>query len=362
MERHVRFAALRQRRGDRRRALLQAGGAEHSRASTSCCASGRSRWPRGTTTRSASRCTRRRRPRCARACPRSASLTRRCGARRSTPMRPRRRTPARTTATADDDSIELAIELGGPLTGKLPLTVCLDDVELNDPQFEAPVAQARAATTVRVNQVGYLPGFAKIATVATKATGAGRLAAARQGRQGARERQDAPVRRGQVVGRAACSRSTSRRSTRAGKGYTLKVGRKTRASRSTSARRLQAPEVRRAGVLLPAAQRHPDRDALRRIEGVRTPRRPHRATRACRAQGSECDYSLDVSGGWYDAGDHGKYVVNGGISVWTLLNQYEALHEVRQHRRRLRRRQAEHPREQEQRPTSSTRRAGGWRR
>jgi endoglucanase len=36
-----------------------------------------------------------------------------------------------------------------------------------------------------------------------------------------------------------------------------------------------------------------------------------------------CDYSLDVSGGWYDAGDYGKYVVNGGISVWTLMNQYE---------------------------------------
>ena len=34
-------------------------------------------------------------------------------------------------------------------------------------------------------------------------------------------------------------------------------------------------------------------------------------------------YALDVRGGWYDAGDHGKYVVNGGISVWTLLNQYE---------------------------------------
>lgn len=31
----------------------------------------------------------------------------------------------------------------------------------------------------------------------------------------------------------------------------------------------------------------------------------------------------DVAGGWYDAGDHGKYVVNGGISIWTLLNQYE---------------------------------------
>ncbi len=36
-----------------------------------------------------------------------------------------------------------------------------------------------------------------------------------------------------------------------------------------------------------------------------------------------CSYSLNVSKGWYDAGDHGKYVVNGGISVWTLLNEYE---------------------------------------
>jgi endoglucanase len=36
-----------------------------------------------------------------------------------------------------------------------------------------------------------------------------------------------------------------------------------------------------------------------------------------------CDYQLDVTGGWYDAGDHGKYVVNGGISLWTLLNLHE---------------------------------------
>ena len=34
-------------------------------------------------------------------------------------------------------------------------------------------------------------------------------------------------------------------------------------------------------------------------------------------------YSVDGFGGWYDAGDHGKYVVNGGISVWTLQNMYE---------------------------------------
>jgi endoglucanase len=34
-------------------------------------------------------------------------------------------------------------------------------------------------------------------------------------------------------------------------------------------------------------------------------------------------YQIDGTGGWYDAGDHGKYVVNGGISVWTLQNMYE---------------------------------------
>ena len=33
--------------------------------------------------------------------------------------------------------------------------------------------------------------------------------------------------------------------------------------------------------------------------------------------------TIDGTGGWYDAGDHGKYVVNGGISVWTLQNDYE---------------------------------------
>ncbi len=38
---------------------------------------------------------------------------------------------------------------------------------------------------------------------------------------------------------------------------------------------------------------------------------------------SGCPYTLDVTGGWYDAGDHGKYVVNGGIAIWTLQNLYE---------------------------------------
>ena len=41
------------------------------------------------------------------------------------------------------------------------------------------------------------------------------------------------------------------------------------------------------------------------------------------AQPWTCDYTSDVSGGWYDAGDHGKYVVNGGIAVAQLMQEYE---------------------------------------
>ncbi|MFI0776654.1 glycoside hydrolase family 9 protein [Streptomyces sp. NPDC021212] len=36
-----------------------------------------------------------------------------------------------------------------------------------------------------------------------------------------------------------------------------------------------------------------------------------------------CDYARDVRGGWYDAGDQGKYVVNGGIATWQLVNSFE---------------------------------------
>jgi len=38
-----------------------------------------------------------------------------------------------------------------------------------------------------------------------------------------------------------------------------------------------------------------------------------------------CDYTLETTGGWADAGDYGQYVVNGGISVWTLQHAYERL-------------------------------------
>jgi endoglucanase len=36
-----------------------------------------------------------------------------------------------------------------------------------------------------------------------------------------------------------------------------------------------------------------------------------------------CDYTLDATGGWYDAGNYAKVVVSGGIAVWGLLNLFE---------------------------------------
>ena len=38
-----------------------------------------------------------------------------------------------------------------------------------------------------------------------------------------------------------------------------------------------------------------------------------------------CAYKINATGGWYDAGDQGKYVVNGGVSTWTLLDLHERL-------------------------------------
>jgi beta-glucosidase len=54
----------------------------------------------------------------------------------------------------------------------------------------------------------------------------------------------------------------------------------------------------------------------------------YRGTDAQNITWDGCDYTLNARGGWYDAGDYGKYVVNGGISLWTLHNLYERLPEA----------------------------------
>lgn len=41
--------------------------------------------------------------------------------------------------------------------------------------------------------------------------------------------------------------------------------------------------------------------------------------------GWSCPGRFDVSGGWYDAGDHGKYVTSGAMPVWQLLAAVELI-------------------------------------
>ena len=149
-----------------------------------------------------------------------------------------------------------------------------------------------------------------------------------------------------------------------------------RATRSTS--RLdgvRATAARRAVALLPAAQRHADprRDRRGRVRAraaghvgvppntgdVAVPCQPPEVSQTVYGEPWTCDYTLDVTGGWYDAGDHGKYVVNGGISVAQLMSTWERNQNARHtDRRRSPTARCRSPSAATASPTSSTRRAG----
>ena len=70
-----------------------------------------------------------------------------------------------------------------------------------------------------------------------------------------------------------------------------------------------------------------DKESLSHSEYGHSPDKAYVQSKWVKAYGMEFDgdtsYSITATGGWYDAGDHGKYVVNGGVSVWTLQNMYE---------------------------------------
>jgi endoglucanase len=228
--------------------------------------------------------------------------------------------------TVDDDNVELSIELGGPLAGQTPFTVCVDDVELNDPTFEIPPERlsARELPRVRVNQIGYLPGLPKIATVASKAPGplewqlvdaSGKVRASGKTRPFGDDRSS-----GETVHEIDFSSFAT-----AGKHYKLRVGDDESVPFDVGKdvyRRLKYDALsffylQRSGVpiKMPYAGSHAYERPAGHLSDKSVPCAPE----------AKCNYSLDVSGGWYDAGDQGKYVVNGGFTVWALQNQYETL-------------------------------------
>ncbi|WP_433935229.1 glycoside hydrolase family 9 protein [Sorangium cellulosum] len=228
-------------------------------------------------------------------------------------------------AKADDPTAELAFHIGGDMaSAKEPFEVCIDDIRLDDPEFRssAPAGDAAAAPKIAVNQVGYLPGAIKIASVSNAATA-----------PLAWELLDASgkaVSRGQtrVFGKDGASGDHVHlvdftAFNAPGQGYVLKVGDEKSFPFDIGAGIYQKLKYdalayfyhNRSGIEIKMP--YAGKPELARPAG-------HLQDKSTKClQGSGCDYALDASRGWYDAGDHGKYVVNGGISVWTLLNWYE---------------------------------------
>jgi endoglucanase len=225
------------------------------------------------------------------------------------------------TSDTDTSAAQVAFQVGGKAQA---WTLCLDDVSVKG-GAAPPVYTPDTGPRVRVNQVGYLPAGPKNATVVTEATdplpwqlqnAAGTVVATGQ----SSPRGVDPTSR-QNVQSIDFSRYTT-----PGTGYTLSadgdtslpfdIGAADYASLSTDALSFYYPQ--RSGIAIDNAIAPGYGRAAGHL-GVA----PNQGDTDVPCQPGVCDYRLDVHGGWYDAGDHGKYVVNGGIAVYQIMSLYE---------------------------------------
>ncbi|ARI55328.1 glycosyl hydrolase family 5 [Streptomyces sp. S8] len=226
------------------------------------------------------------------------------------------------TAGADHGAAQLVFQVGG---GAEAVTFCVDDVSLRGGSAPPPY-EPDTGSPVRVNQVGYLTHGPKSGTVVTDATGPLRWTL--ESAAGARVADGTTT----PVGTDPTSRQNVHTFdftavTTAGEGYTVTVagdrsepfaiGDDLYASLRTDA--LAYFYHNRSGIEIDAD-----------IVGERYARpaghigvSPNQGDGDVPCQPGVCDYRLDARGGWYDAGDHGKYVVNGGIAVAQLMSTYE---------------------------------------
>jgi endoglucanase len=234
-----------------------------------------------------------------------------------------------TMPAPDDPGIELAFHMGGQLARatKVPFTVCIDDTHLDDPQYvQTPEQAPPAVPNVLVNQEGYFPAMEKIAVVKNPAALPWELKDA-QGQTVAKGT-TTPVGPDPASGDTLSIVDFTSFATK-GKGYTLKVGNDVSHPfdiRDDLYAHLKYDALaffyqQRSGIEI--AMPYAGDPSLARPAGHIGVKPNHGDKDVPCAPNSGCSYTLDVSGGWYDAGDHGKYVVNAGISVWTLLNWWE---------------------------------------
>ena len=225
------------------------------------------------------------------------------------------------TASTTTAQAQVALQVGGSAD---PWSLCLDDVSLVG-GVPPEVYQPDTGPRVRVNQVAYLPRGPKKATLVTETTT--KLPWQLKNAAGT------TVARGYSVPRGVDVSSGQNVQTidfsgyrRAGQGYTLVADGET--SRPFDIDSAVYEQLRTDSLKFYYTQRSgiEIREDLR--PGYGRPAghvdvAPNLGDGSVPCQAGVCDYQLDVTGGWYDAGDHGKYVVNGGISTWELLSQYE---------------------------------------
>ncbi|MFI8763473.1 glycoside hydrolase family 9 protein [Streptomyces sp. NPDC053792] len=190
----------------------------------------------------------------------------------------------------------------------------------------AAPAAAAATTAVRVNQVGYLPDGPKRATVVTTATQSLtwqlRNAAGTVVASGSTVPHGADTPSGQSVQTADFSSYQT-----TGSGYVLAVDGSSSAPfdiRADLYDALRSDSMaffhhQRSGIAIDASLVGTAYARPAGHLGVA----PNQGDISVPCQATVCDYTQDVRGGWYDAGDHGKYVVNGGISTWLVVNSFE---------------------------------------
>ncbi|MDO6748188.1 glycoside hydrolase family 9 protein [Gilvimarinus sp. 1_MG-2023] len=244
------------------------------------------------------------------------------------------------TPNADYDGAFFGFHMGGNLTSA-GTEVCFDNIELYCPDCEPEVPEV-PASLVHVNQAGYLPSLEKVASYAVPGTATNK-ATPRAWRllQGSRE--DAIA--GTATEIAAGSTSVVGEDSASGDYlHTVDFSSVTATGSAFVLEVLEDGEQNLSPIFSIQSDAYSDLkyDALAyfyhnragsavdaslvRADLARAAGHEYDnnlSTKGCLDGSFECRENIDASGGWYDAGDHGKYVVNGGISVWTMLNQYE---------------------------------------
>ncbi|WP_331276076.1 glycoside hydrolase family 9 protein [Streptomyces sp. Qhu-G9] len=184
---------------------------------------------------------------------------------------------------------------------------------------------AAATTPVRVNQAGYLPNGPKRATVATAATQP--LTWQLRNTSGAVAASGRTVVRGADAASGEATHVADFSAYRkGGRGFVLVVDGRSSAPfdiRADLYDGLRSDAMaffyhQRSGTPIEASLVGPSYARPAGHLGVA----PNQGDTNVPCQPGVCDYTQDVRGGWYDAGDHGKYVVNGGISVWLLVDSF----------------------------------------